>query len=104
MAPLVARADRILDLGEIASELRRGADYVRVTIALTVVTTDLADALAIAWDAFRSAARDDLTGCEVTVTSTPGLLPARLETSARRAGKRSRRPVGITLSERWICG
>ena len=33
-----------------------------MTIALTVVTTDLADALAIAWDAFRSAAREDLTG------------------------------------------
>jgi hypothetical protein len=25
-----------------ASELRRGADYVRVTLALTVVTTDVA--------------------------------------------------------------
>jgi hypothetical protein len=32
---------------EVASELRRGADYVRVTIALVVFTTDVADALAI---------------------------------------------------------
>jgi hypothetical protein len=34
-----------------------GADYVRVTLVLTVVTTDVADALMVAWDAFRSAAR-----------------------------------------------
>jgi hypothetical protein len=37
-----------------------------VTVALTVAATDVADALAIAWDAFRSAARDDLAGWEVT--------------------------------------
>jgi hypothetical protein len=39
---------------EITSELRRGADYVRVTIAL-----------AVAWAAFRSAAGSDPTGWEV---------------------------------------
>jgi hypothetical protein len=61
--------DPAIATGEIASELRRGADYVRVTIALTVVTTDVADALAIAWDAFCSAARDDLAGWEVTATA-----------------------------------
>ena len=47
---------------EIASELRRGAGYVRVAVALCVAATDVAGALAIAWDAFRSAARDDLAG------------------------------------------
>jgi hypothetical protein len=40
-----------------------------VTIALTVAATDVADALAIAWDAFRGAARDDLTGWEVTAAA-----------------------------------
>jgi hypothetical protein len=40
-----------------------------VTIAFTVVTTDAADALAIVWDAFRSAARDDLAGWEVTAAA-----------------------------------
>jgi hypothetical protein len=54
---------------EITSELRRGAGYVRVTVALTVVTTDVAGALAIARDAFRSAARDDLTGWEVAAAA-----------------------------------
>ena len=55
-------ADPTIASAEIASELRRGADYVRVTIRFTVVTTDVAEVLTIAWDAFRSAARDDLTG------------------------------------------
>jgi hypothetical protein len=51
--------DPAIASAEIASEFRRSAGYVWVTIALTIVTTDMADALAIAWDAFRCAARDD---------------------------------------------
>ena len=37
-----------------------------MTLALTILGTDVADALAIGWDAFRGAARDDLAGWEVT--------------------------------------
>jgi hypothetical protein len=66
---LAAPVDPAIATAEIASELRRGADYVRVTLALTVVTTDIADALTIAWDAFRNAARDDLAGWEVTAAA-----------------------------------
>jgi hypothetical protein len=66
---LAEPADPAIDSAEIASELRRGADYVRVTLALTVVTTDVADALAVAWDAFCSAALDDLKGSEVTAAA-----------------------------------
>jgi hypothetical protein len=62
-------ADPAIATAEIASELRRGADYVRVTIAFTILATDVADALAIGWDAFRSAARDDLAGWEVTAAT-----------------------------------
>ena len=51
-------ADPAIASAEIASELRPGADYVRVTFALTVLTTDVADAVDLAWDAFRRAARD----------------------------------------------
>jgi hypothetical protein len=61
--------DPAIASAEIASELRRGADYVRVTIALTVLSADVADALAIAWDAFRNAARDDLAGWEVAAAA-----------------------------------
>ncbi len=66
---LADAVDPAIASAEIASELRRGADYVRVTVALTVVTADVADALAIAWDAFRSAARDDPAGWEVAATA-----------------------------------
>ena len=58
--------DPAIATAEIASEHRRGADYVRVTIAMTVDTRDVADALAIAWDAFATAAADDLDGWDVT--------------------------------------
>ena len=70
-----ALADPAIASAEVASELRRGANDVRVTIALTVLSTDVADALAIAWDAFRGAARDDLAGWEVAsaaAEATPG--------------------------------
>jgi hypothetical protein len=40
-----------------------------VSLALTVVTTDVAGALAIAWDVFRSAARDDPVGWEVAAAA-----------------------------------
>jgi hypothetical protein len=42
---------------------------VRVTIAMTVDARDVADALAIAWDAFTSAAADDLDGWDVTAAA-----------------------------------
>ena len=61
--------DPAIASAQIASELRRGANYVRVTVALTVITTDVADALAIAWDAFGSAARDDPAGWEVAAAT-----------------------------------
>ena len=38
----------------------------RVTIVMTVDPRDVADELAIAWDAFVGAAADDLEGWEVT--------------------------------------
>ena len=62
---LADAADPAIASAEIASELRRGADYVRVTI----VAMDVAGALTIAWDAFRSAARDDVTGWEVAAAT-----------------------------------
>ena len=85
---------------EIASELRRGADYVRVTVALTVLSADVAEALAIAWDAFRSAARDDLAGWEVAAAAAeiqpePSLTIVSGHTDRRLARlSAGRRPAG----------
>ena len=88
-------ADPAVASAEIASELRRGADYVRVALALTVLTTDVADALTIAWDAFRGAARDDLTGWEVAAAAAevqpepPLTAPAVAVSGARGCGLRA---------------
>ena len=41
---------------DIDSELRRGRDYVRMVIVMTVASADVAEALAAAWRAFREAA------------------------------------------------
>src|SRR5580704_19107127 len=54
---------------ELASEHRRGADYVRVTVAMAVDARDVADALAIARDAFTGAAADDLNGWDITAAA-----------------------------------
>jgi hypothetical protein len=61
-----ALADPAITSAEVASELRRGADYVRVAVVLSVAADDVADALTIAWDAFRAAAASDLAGWEAT--------------------------------------
>ena len=62
-------ADPAITAAGIASEYRRGADYVRVTVALAVTAADVADALAIAREGFRGAAGDDLASWEVTAAA-----------------------------------
>jgi hypothetical protein len=86
-------ADPAIAPAEIASELRRGSGYVRVTLALTVAATDVADALAIAWDAFLSAARDDLTGWEVTAARAEVQPEPPLTCASGHTERRSRLPV-----------
>ena len=61
--------DSAIAVAEIASEHRGGADYVRVTVVMAVDARDVADALAIAWDAFTGAAADDLDGWDVTAAA-----------------------------------
>jgi hypothetical protein len=56
---LADAADPAIASAEVASELRRGAAYVRVSVALTVV----------AWDAFCIAARDDPAGWEMAAAA-----------------------------------
>ncbi|MFY9931345.1 MAG: hypothetical protein WAK82_25435 [Streptosporangiaceae bacterium] len=81
---------------EIASELRRGADYVRVVIALAVTGTDVADALAVAWEAFRDAAGKDLPGWEVTAASAE-VRPEASLTAVAPAGKK--KPPSVPANE-----
>jgi hypothetical protein len=50
----------------IDAESRRGRDYVRVTLAMTVAAADVAEALGSAWRTFQQAARDDTHGWDMT--------------------------------------
>ena len=89
-------ADPAIASAQIASELRSGANYVRVIVAVTVAAADVADALAIAWEAFRGAAGDDLTGWEVAAAAAevqpePPLTSAG---GATRSGAGGRLPAG----------
>ena len=62
---LVAQESDVVTAPRIDSESRRGADYVRVTLSMTVTATDVAQALATAWWTFRRAAGDDSAGWDM---------------------------------------
>jgi hypothetical protein len=49
----------------VESESRRGKDFVRITIAMSVVAGDIAEALASAWWAFGKAAAGDADGWDM---------------------------------------
>jgi len=66
---LADAADPAIVSAEIASELRRGADYVRVTIAFTVVTTDVGRRAGHRVGRFPQCRLDDLAGWEVTAAA-----------------------------------
>ena len=71
---------------EIASEVRRGRDYVRVVVLVNVTTADVAEALSVAWDAFLEAARDDIAGWDMasaTAEVRPLYSPRQPELHAR---------------------
>lgn len=50
-------------------EARRGRDFVRVVIVMTVDAGDVAEALAVAWWAFRKAAGEDVVGWDVAAAT-----------------------------------
>src|SRR6266699_4293075 len=92
--------DPAIASAQIASELRRGVDYVRVTVVLTGVTSDVADALTVAWEAFRTAARADLSGWEVAAAAEVQPEPS-LTSAGGHAERRSWPSVsGQTASAR----
>jgi len=53
----------------IASQLRRGSDYVRVVITATVMADDIAAALDTAWRVFLKAAGDDTAGWDMAAAT-----------------------------------
>lgn len=51
------------------SEVRRGRDYVRVVLVMTVDAVDVAEALDLAWWVFRKAAGDHAEGWDMAAAS-----------------------------------
>ena len=65
---LAAQAGSAVIQPRVDAETRRGRDHVRITMAMTIASADVADvadALAEAWQAFREAARDDPRGWDL---------------------------------------
>ena len=74
---------------QIDREIRKGRDYVRVVIVATVDVADVAEALDLAWCAFRKAAGDDLAGWDLAGASAEVGPGAALAGAARRSGENS---------------
>jgi hypothetical protein len=58
------------------AETRRGRDCVRVTLAMTIVAGDVAEALDSAWRAFKQASLGDVLDWDVTSASAE-VMPGR---------------------------
>ena len=83
---LAAQEGPALVAAEIESETCRGATFVRVTITAAVDAIDVADAIAITWDAFRAAAGDDDAGWDMASASAEIRPEEQLATRLRPAG------------------
>jgi len=66
---LAGQANTAVIAPHVGSEARRGRDFVRVTVAMTVVTPDVAEAVSTAWWAFRKAAADDPGGWDPAIVA-----------------------------------
>ena len=74
---LTAQASTMVSEPHIAGETRRGRDYLRVTIVMTVVAADVGQAAVIAWRVFRRAAGDGIAGWDLAGASAEVSPPPR---------------------------
>lgn len=73
----------------IESETRRGRDYVRIRVSVTVGAADLGQAAVTAWRVFREAAGDDLTAWDLAAASA--------EIQPEEKGRLTRQPYPARL-------
>jgi hypothetical protein len=66
---LEAVASKTVIIPHLDAETRRGRDYVRVTLATTIVAGDVAEALDEAWRAFQQASRGGMRDWDMTSAS-----------------------------------
>jgi hypothetical protein len=74
-ARLAGQVSDTVIAAEIECEFRRGRDYVRVAVAVTVDAPDVAEALDTAWWIFRKAASADAEGWDMAA-AVAGVKPA----------------------------
>ena len=79
---LEALASKTVMTPRIDAETRRGRDYVRITLAMTVAAGDVAEALDIAWRAFQQASRGDVRAWDMTSASAE-VLPEGTSSGSR---------------------
>jgi hypothetical protein len=94
---LAGEASRAAISARVESESRRGRDYVRVMVLVTVQAADVAQALAAAWRVFRDAAGDDAAGWDMPAAAAEVRPAEPLIRQAPRAhsGSRGRRSATV---------
>jgi hypothetical protein len=73
---LEALTSKTVIMPHVDAETRRGCDHVRVTLAMTIVAGDVAEALDSAWRAFRQASQGDVRDWDMTSASAE-VVPER---------------------------
>ena len=83
---LEALASKTVIMPHVDAETRRGRDYVRVTLAMTIVAGDVAEALDGAWRAFQQASRGSVRDWDMTSASAEVLPEGTSPRSGTTAG------------------
>ncbi len=82
---LEAQASATVRGPRIESEMRRGRDYVRVAMSVTVDAPDIAQAAAVAWSVVQQAAAADVSAWDMAGASAE-IRPAERALTRRRQG------------------
>lgn len=83
---LEALASKTVMTPHIDAETRRGRDYVRVTLAMTIAAGDVAEALDSAWRAFQQASRGNARDWDMTSASAEVLPEGSLPGTGAASG------------------
>ena len=100
---LAGQASRTVITPHIDAETRRGSDYVKVTLAMTVAAADVAEALARAWQAFRLAAARPLAQARAS-RHTPRGHASTPRTGTTPKPELVNNPNSNLMSQRWLAG
>ncbi len=89
---LAAQESQPVITARVESEARRGRDYVRIRISVTVDAADIGQAAVAAWGAFREAVGEDATGWDMADASAE-IRPADKARLMQRS-RQMRQPAG----------